>query len=154
MNWNDAKAWVDDFTYAGLDDWRLPGLPFEPIWGGELGHLYFESLGNPAYNPQFGPRGEAENVNFGPFVNSPFATPYRLGVFWMGSELAPPGSNQWIFAFDSQAATDHSDIFGQWFVWPVRDGDVAGVPDTGSTLMMLAIALLGLVAIRIPRTLL
>jgi hypothetical protein len=151
MNWNDAMTWVDNFTYAGLDDWRLPSGPFEPVWGGELGHLYFNSLGNPVYDPRNGEaRSEIENVNLGPFINSPFATPYRAGVFWMNTEVMP-GSDAWIFSFDSRAATDHSSIFGEWFAWPVRNGDAVSVPDTGSTLLLFSMSLACLMRISSKR---
>jgi hypothetical protein len=51
MTWNDATAWVDAFVYAGLNDWRLPYSPVTAqgfINEGELGHLYYTTLGNPA----------------------------------------------------------------------------------------------------------
>ena len=52
MNWYEAMAWVDQLEYAVYDDWRLPtsaGGAGYNITGGEMGHLYYVTLGNLGY---------------------------------------------------------------------------------------------------------
>jgi len=60
MNWQDARTWVDSFEYydplrnVTWDAWRLPSTP-ETEFGytpeGEMGHLYYEGLGNTVKEP-------------------------------------------------------------------------------------------------------
>jgi hypothetical protein len=45
LTWSEAKSWVDNLSYAGYDDWRLPN-DFNDCIGydctdSEMGHLYF-----------------------------------------------------------------------------------------------------------------
>ena len=167
MNWNDAMAWVDDFVYAGFDDWRLPYSPATTsgwIDEGELGHLYYTTLGNPSTEPH---GNIVENLNIGPFVNVP-----STAVFWLNSMPLHPGS-AWGFEFYRGMQNASADI-NPWYVWPVRNGDVEDdgnhgngnngnhgngnngnhhgngnhVPDPGSTLTILGIALGGLSLMR------
>src|SRR4029077_3619383 len=111
MSWNDATAWVDAFVYAGFDDWRLPNSPATTsgfINEGELGHLYYTTLGDPAVGP-------LENI--GPFVNVP-----STAVFWLSSTPLHAGS-AWGFEFYRGMQNASADI-NPWYVWPVRNGDV------------------------------
>jgi hypothetical protein len=142
MTWNDAIAWVNAFVYAGLDDWRLPDSPATAqgfINEGELGHLYYTTLGNPALGP-------LENV--GPFVNFPAPNvTIPPATFWLSATPLFPGS-AWSFEFNNGFQNAASAEGNFWFVWPVRKGDVTAkdnnVPDAGSTLGLLAFALSGL----------
>jgi hypothetical protein len=60
MTWSEATSWAENLTIGGATGWRLPTALDQkgnyPLYGynvvgSELGHLYYESLGNVAYGP-------------------------------------------------------------------------------------------------------
>lgn len=130
MNWTDAMAWVANLEYGGFSDWRLPtaGISLN-----EMGHLYYDELGN---------IGHGTSPKSGPFV-----PPFKL--YWLANDL---GSSS--LAFD----TEYGITFPQpkeihFFVWAVRTGDVI-IPDTPlstvpepSTIALLWVGILGLVGV-------
>ncbi|MCP3670651.1 MAG: DUF1566 domain-containing protein [Gammaproteobacteria bacterium] len=55
MTWADANTWAGQLSYGGYDDWRLASAGNAPVSGynvttGELGHMFYNNLGNTAGN--------------------------------------------------------------------------------------------------------
>ncbi len=72
--WDEAVSLVSGLSFGGFNDWRLPNTPGTGIGflnEGELGHLYYTTLGNVA--------GGA-SLNTGPFFD------IQRGRYWLGTE--------------------------------------------------------------------
>ena len=139
--WGAAMAFADAYVYEGYDDWRLPTSPATRqgfINEGEIGHLYYTTLGNVAGSVA---------VATGPFFNIS-----QLAIFWLSSTPLHPGS-AWNFEFSGPNGgglqNASSSDFNNWSVWLVRDGDSTpfAVVEPGTIkLMLLALGALGWVS--------
>lgn len=139
MNWWGAKAWADQLSYGGYDDWRLPTLDFCGVaWscaGGELGGLLTELRGATGAGPVQGRTADAAL-----FSN------IRTATYWSDS-------GEWEYAAfaisaDSLTPASLSKYQPYGHAWAVRDGDVgAVVPEPSSSALLglgaAALALLG-----------
>ncbi|MGZ3635645.1 MAG: Lcl C-terminal domain-containing protein [Syntrophales bacterium] len=88
MTWDAAMKWVAGLTVGGHRDWRLPTTP-GTVYGytneGEMGRLYFDTLGNGEDGPL---------ANKGPLSN---IQPYD---YWSGTEFQDdPANYAWAFDF-------------------------------------------------------
>ena len=88
MTWDEAMKWAAGLTVAGYRDWRLPTTP-GTVYGytkeGEMGRLYFDTLGNDEDGPL---------ANKGPLSN---LQPYD---YWSGTEFQDnPADFAWAFDF-------------------------------------------------------
>jgi hypothetical protein len=88
MTWDEAMKWVAGLAVGGHRDWRLPTTP-GTVYGytneGEMGQLYFDTLGNGEDGPL---------ANKGPLSN---LQPYD---YWSGTELEDdPVNYAWAFDF-------------------------------------------------------
>jgi hypothetical protein len=127
MTWWGAMAWAQDLDYQGYDDWRLPTTP-GTISGytneGEMGHMYYTSLGNPADGPL---------PNTGPFTN---LQPYE---YWSGTEYAAGSNDAWMFGFDDghqdAGPKDDPGDYG-CYAWAVRPGGSAPIPEPATMLLL------------------
>ena len=111
MNRSDAMTWVDNLTFAGFDDWRLPStlnvdpscstdatdklfLTLTPCSGGEMGHLiYTEGLtwlpgeATSTTNRNWGSLGLFDNV-----IGSGYWT--SEDYLWTGQSYEDPAGTQ------------------------------------------------------------
>ena len=147
MGWSNAMAWAADLTVGSFSDWRLSPGVFNCVFNcGELGHLWYDELGN-ALNASQQVIG---TVNTGDFQNLPTARP---GYLWTSTET--DATHAFAFAFgNGSQGNDIKESSGLFIVdyqaLAVRDGDVLrivtppnDVPEPG-TLLLTAVALLGL----------
>jgi len=149
MSWTAAKAWAENLSYGGFDDWRLPTLnPFDTscsssftegdtvfydgfgCTGGELSHLFVADLGNKAGESVFNQTGDTaqQKANLALFKN------IQVNEYWSGTPLAIQGA--WFFATNSGLQGDTLND-AEMFAVAVRSGDVAAVPEPQTLAMML-----------------
>ncbi len=119
----DAAPWVDNLVYhdsvRSVDHtgWRLPTTEGEGgpgRTGGELGHLYYITLGNPVGSPR---------TNSGPFIR------VLDEHYWSSVKANEWGTFMWAFGFDSGYENAHVSESYHVAIWPVMDGDVGLTPD-------------------------
>lgn len=80
MKWNEWVDWSNQLDVGGYSNWRLPtggegGCDSQPSYTtgsyncteSELGHLFYEALGNSSYSGD--PQNSYGLVNSGPFIN-------------------------------------------------------------------------------------
>ena len=147
MGWSNAMAWAADLTVGSFSDWRLsPGVRNCLFNCGELGHLWYDELGN-ALNANLQVIG---TVNTGDFQNLLLD---RFGYLWTSTETDATHAFAYGFGSGRQdngiKESSGGDIV-EFQALAVRDGDVLrtvtppnDVPEPG-TLLLTAVALLGL----------
>jgi len=69
MTWDAAMEWVASLTAGGYSDWRLPTTPgteYDYTSEGEMGRLYYDTLGNDEDGPlaNKGPLSELEPYDY------------------------------------------------------------------------------------------
>jgi len=145
MTWDSVTAWAASLTVGGFTDWRLP-TPLNAggsglcggyhCTGSELGHLFYTELGGRARSSIL----SASDPN----GYLPLFSNVQPGTYWLGMEYAPLTGYAWFF----NAAKGFQDVTlkrAGLFAWAVRSGDVAGVPEPATVLLMtLGLAGLGL----------
>ncbi len=129
MTWQDANDWVNNLTYGGYNDWRLPSTPDANTSVGfnqtssEFGHLFYTELGGTA--------GSA-------IPNSNLFTNVKIWAWWSGTEYSANPANVWYFntVVGHQGNTGKFNLstnkFNEMYAWAVRSGDVAPVPLPGA----------------------
>lgn len=152
LSWDAASAWVDQLSWGGFDDWRLPVV--RPVNGislnldysddgstdggintaglnSELGHLFYTSLGNQAATglSQAGPFTHTQNF-----------------AYWTGT-ASPYGAEEALHFFTAFGDQGSSLKVNEYFVWAVRDGDVLAVPEPHQAALLL-LGLCGLALVR------
>lgn len=134
MNWWNAVAWADGYSFGGYDDWRLPSSDTCSGYnctGSEMGHLWYLELGNPAGGPM---------TNTGAFLK------LLSDDYWTGTEYAPDTYHAWEF----RTNFGHQGWYGKpnlHYAMLVRGGDVPAIPEPGTVGLMVA----GLVALAAMR---
>jgi hypothetical protein len=148
MEWETANTWADQLSYGGYDDWRLPSagnaLTIDYfVTTGELGHMFYNNLGNTAGYSILGnvsftdatPGGGTES-----FLN------VQSWFYWLAEEYAYNDEIAWTFYTDSGLQTpDYKSVSN--YSWAVRDGDVSTVPVPAAA-WLFGSALLGLGVIK------
>ena len=168
MTWYGAMAWAEwlgSIAYAGVDDWRLPGIVDTGAAGcqfayvgtdcgynvdtatGELASLWYDTLGNIAY---YDTSGSGPQSGWGLSNTGPFGSSMQDFVYWSGTEYAPSPGLAWFFdtgyGFQGSGGKEYSPGFG----WAVRPGQVAAAPLPGTAVLM-ALGFMGLRARRSGR---
>jgi hypothetical protein len=129
----DGDGWIDAF-----------GNPTS-----EMGHMYYVNLGNLGRcTPNDGdPSSCVEQPGFGLANSGPFDGIQKSdpGAYWNGLEYAPVAGTSWVFRF-YDGGQDSRDQLDQHYVWAVRTGDVATVPEpTTLVLLSAGLSMLGLI---------
>jgi len=131
MTASEAMKWAEDLVYQGYADWRLPDARNPdgsiPKYGweartSEMGHLFFEELGNSATVNIFDPSGLK---NSGPFLN---LQPFR---YWSSTKYHIPSDFWWYFNFGVGYQWDGLASAGS-YAWAVRDGDSRPLNQSGT----------------------
>ena len=144
MTWDQATIWAASLNIGGQTDWRLPTITtssgggprpnqngqLSPTSENEFGWLWYE-LGAGDYL--------STSADFIPFENIPFVTG-GSEYYWTGIEY--DSSSAWNFLIDC-ACWGTGDKNNEHYAWAVHSGDVAGVPEPGS-LILIAAGLAGL----------
>jgi len=121
----EAAAWAAGLKVGGLTGWRLPNA--DPACGfsyncrnGEMGHLYYVSLGN----------HEGRLTSTGPFINLNHNPANPFSLYWSGAVFEPKPINDesdpeppgwWLFNFydGNQLGGGQG---GSYSAWAVRPG--------------------------------
>lgn len=134
LNWEAANAWVQQLSWGGFSDWRLPVV--RPVNGSslnmdysedgstdggintagmnsELGYLFYVSLGNQAATGM---------SQAGPFANT------QDFAYWTGT-ASPYGDEEALHFFTAFGDQGSSLKLNEYLVWAVREGDVLAVPE-------------------------
>ena len=118
MSWDQAMAWAEGLTVGGLTGWRLPSALNEDgsypyygygVTGSELGHLYYEGLGNAAYGPL---------TNTDPFSN---LQPFN---YWSSTVTAQYAGNAFAFNFNTGDQGHADKNSANFFTVAVHSGNV------------------------------
>lgn len=154
--WGGAQAWITAMNangYMGYHDWRLPitlqpdvtcdyqfgGVSYGPnCTGSEMGNLFYQELGGTA-GLSILTSSDPDVVLFS-----------NIQPYYWSDTLYIPGTHfAWVFLMNNgnQGAYDENDVRDHFYAWAVRTGDVAIVPEPGTT-MLLALGLVGLVTMR------
>jgi hypothetical protein len=171
MSWNDATAWVDQLTYLGYTDWRLPkvlpinGQAYDLSWtnngskdqgynisapgsiyagsgASELAFMFYNNLNNQGWVDLLGNEQPDEN---GLKNKGPFVD-LNPGGYWSLTDYALSTGKSLNFNFFN-GVQETVDDQTYSFAWAVRDGDIAAVP-IPSAAWLLGSGFIGFVGIR------
>ncbi|WKB50612.1 PEP-CTERM sorting domain-containing protein [Eleftheria terrae] len=158
MDWQTAMDWVSSLDVHGVKGWRLPqihvpeGVPHSDFFGqaetgvgwgkaSELGHMFYVTLGNSAYDPPGGDPGCSPEgcalQNSGPFTNLVASVAYWTGTLY--PKRPYPGSTQsaWMFETWNGRQIDYS-LDTPLIAWAVHPGDVVAVPEPQTVALLAA----------------
>lgn len=144
MDWDNATAWAASLTVGGVSGWRLPTInptgsprPNEtgetPNVGNEFGWLWYQLGGGSIL-------GSA--ADFLPFNNVPYVIQPGSNTesYWTGVEYDATHAKRMLI--DCACWDDSWAKSNEAYAWAVHSGDVAGVPEP-STLILMATGLAG-----------
>ncbi|MCP3672532.1 MAG: VPLPA-CTERM sorting domain-containing protein [Gammaproteobacteria bacterium] len=148
MTWADANTWAGQLSYDGYDDWRLASAGNAPASGynvttGELGHMFYNNLGNTAGNSILG------NVSFTDATLGGGTESFlnvQSDFYWYGEEYAPGAYHAWAFGTVNGGQGTSGKNYS-YYSWAVRAGDVSSVPVPAAA-WLFGTALLGLVGVK------
>jgi len=128
LTYQEAVAWVDQLTFGGFTDWRLPSVA--PCFDlnelcpglGELGHIYYDELGGTI---EEGPGWTPPDLSI--FDNA------LSGRYWAAPEFDCCGTGYsthawWYTLLNGSQDEWPIDIVFSEHVWAVRDGNPVPAP--------------------------
>lgn len=157
MSWQNAVAWVDGLSYLDsvrgtiYSDWRLPtfhdlgvpGCDYDysgsdcgynvAVTSSELAHLFYGDFANKAILDSRGGPQSGYGIVDDPATaddESLFSHIQSFG-YWLGTSYGGDASKAWYLS----TATGMQNYISKgtnYYVWAVRDGDVAAVPLPGA----------------------
>lgn len=151
MTWDEAVTWVNNLSYQGHNDWRLPttnqpdsacsiqnesGSYGYNCSGSEMGHLLFREFGGVVlggYDPDL--------LLFQNLLG---------GFYWSATEQASNADAVWIFDFYNTYQIPYYREGNVFRAWAVADGNIASVPEPPS-LILLASGVVCLIATTLSR---
>jgi len=149
MTWADANTWADQLSYGGFDDWRLASVGNTPTGGwnitaGELGHMFYNNLGNTAGTSILG------NVSFTDATTGGGIESFlnvQSDYYWYAEEHGHPSQAAWIFTTFDGNQSNGGVKNNNFLSWAVRAGDVSSVPVPAAA-WLFGSALLGLAGVK------
>jgi len=145
LTYQEAVAWVNQLSFGGFTDWRLPSVT--PCFDnnelcpglGELGHIYFDELGGTLWEPGLGWIQPDLSI----FNN------VLSGRYWAGPDFDLDdlgySTHAWWYSLvnGSQDSWPIDELFTE-HVWAVRDGNPVPIP---GTIWLFVSGLLGMLGI-------
>ena len=164
MGWEAATTWVNQLSYAGYNNWRLPSAnlmnssnPCEANDGScdfgynnttaEVGHMFYNNLNNSALTPIL------TNISFTDsssgliksFIN------VKNDKYWYQDELeSNSAEDAWSFDASDGDNSDDAKVDSS-YAWAVHDGDIGASPvplPAGITLFLSGLVGLGVMRAR------
>ena len=168
MTWANANTWAANLSYGGFDDWRLASANLingaSPCFDydgscdrgynnttGELGHMFYNNLGNLGSKDINGVIQAGGGVTRSHFVDGGSGDSVEIlhlksSRYWYCEEYALDAYEAWAFYTFAGTQTSYGKGSSN-YSWAVRDGDVSSVP-VPMTAWLFGSALAGLVGIK------
>jgi hypothetical protein len=136
-DWRLPTCVNGEYTAIGYDGTTFPGYN---ITTSELGHLYYEELGNTG-------RYDTSGNEYGSYdlISGPFANLVTDKDYWFSTQQS--GLNYWYFSLEDGLQDRTNYYNGGLAAMPVRSAEVSAVPIPGAA-WLLGSGLLGLIGIR------
>ena len=156
MTWAEAKAWAENLSYGGFNDWRLPSIynngigsaAFAELYGtnyiGEIGYMYFVNLENESQlvnsSCLVAPNGCLQNIEFNDAASSNLISFQNIQAsfdYWYEDKFPFEGEVPPEEPFLADPAYSFSTFYGvesvqyaggSSFAWAVRSGDINPIP--------------------------
>lgn len=157
MSWQNAVAWVDGLSYfdsvrgTRYEDWRLPTFHDLGAAGcdygysgtdcgfnvstasSELAHLFYGDFGNKGYSDSRGLPQPGYGLVDDPATadDESLFSHIQSFSYWLGTSYGSDTSKAWYLS-TATGMQNYISKGTQYYVWAVRDGDVAAVPLPGA----------------------